>query len=71
MSPIQVSQEIDPRINTTWGAYESGLKTHSVKSQAHFILALNTVFTTIQHLGSIRLPQICLGVARLSCSIDL
>lgn len=36
MSPIQVSQEIDPRINTTWGAYESGLKTHSVKSQAHF-----------------------------------
>jgi carboxymethylenebutenolidase len=28
--------ENDPRINTTWAAYESGLKTHGVKSQAHF-----------------------------------
>jgi carboxymethylenebutenolidase len=28
--------ETDPRINGTWAAYESGLKTHGVKSEAHF-----------------------------------
>ena len=28
--------ENDPRINTTWAAYESGLKTYGIKSQAHF-----------------------------------
>jgi carboxymethylenebutenolidase len=28
--------ENDPRINGTWAAYESGLKTHGVKSEAHF-----------------------------------
>ena len=28
--------ENDPRINATWEAFEGGLKTHGVKSQAHF-----------------------------------
>jgi carboxymethylenebutenolidase len=28
--------ETDPRVNGTWAAYESGLKTHGVKSEAHF-----------------------------------
>ena len=38
--------ETDPRVNGTWAAYESGLKTHGVKSEGHFYAGTQTGFPT-------------------------